>query len=128
MNHAGEDDYVEPLSPEQVEAAINQVRQNISRGVRIVSAAEREARAAAAAFDRAYAHAYLDHPGPAHEKRYAAEVDPGVVRARDARDVAQLAYRHAERVADALQAELRAYQSINKSVTSMYGAETGVGR
>lgn len=119
-------DYVEPLNPVEIEQAIQRIRQRIARGVRVVSDAERAAKQATRDFDLAYAHAFLDHDGPQTEKKHAATVD--TIDQRDARDVAVLAYRHAERLAEGLQDELRAYQSLAKSVTGMYGSETGFGR
>ena len=120
------DEYDEPLNPVTIEAAIQRCKHNIARGVRIVSDAERKARAAEAEYDRAVARAYLNHEGPVHEKRYVAEL--ATEKERDARDIAQLAFKHADRQARALESELRAYQSIGASVRAMYGAETGVGR
>jgi hypothetical protein len=117
------DQYTEPLNPVDIESAIQRCSRNIARGVRVVSDAERKARAAEAEYDRAVARAYLE--GPAHEKRYAAEL--ATAAERDARDIAQLAFKHADRQARALESELRAYQSIGASVRAMYGAETGVG-
>lgn len=77
-----------------------------------------------AAYDRAFAVAYMGHQGPAHEKKYAAEIDTS--QEREARDVADAGYRYADRLSKALQAELMAMQSVNKSVLAQYGA-AGVG-
>lgn len=121
------DGHLAPLSPEQIETAIERCRRRIAAGVRVVSDAEDAARAARRAHDRAYAAAFLAHDGPQTEKRYGAELAPEVIATRDARDVAELAYRHAERLADALASELRALQSINRSVSTVYGATTGFG-
>lgn len=123
-----DDGYREPINPVQLETAVDRVRDHIARGVRHVSDAEARATTAAREFDRAYARAFLAHHGPQTEKRYAAELDPAVVAARDERDVADLAFRHARRQAEALRDELSAYQSITKSVLALYGSETGVGR
>lgn len=117
--------YIEPLSPEQIEAAIDRARRNIARGVRVVSDAEEKARTAARAYDRAYAQAYLDHEGPQQQKRYAAEL--ATEEEREAKDVAELAYRHAQRVAEGLRDELSALQSIARSVAAVYASSTGFG-
>jgi hypothetical protein len=71
-------------------------------------------------YDRAFAHAYLTAEGPAHEKKYRAELETRVE--RDAMEIADLAYRHAERQSRALEAKLRAFQSVGASVRQMYGA------
>lgn len=119
--------YQVPLNPVDVEALIDDIRQRIARGVRFVSDAEEEATNKGAAYDRAYAHAFLAHDGPQTEKKVAAEVDPAVIKARDERDVADLAFRHARRGAESLRDQLSALQSISKSMIAMYGAERGVG-
>lgn len=116
----------EPLNPVEIEQSIRACAERIHRGVVVVGNAEAKAREARHAYDVAYAMAYMDFDGPAHEKRYAAEVATQSERA--AADVAELAYRHAERTAKAVEAELRAWQSVGASVRLMYGVETGVGR
>ena len=45
---------------------------------------------------------------------------------REARDVADQAYKYADRLAKALQSELMAYQSLNKSVLAQFDV-AGVG-
>lgn len=108
------------LNPVDIEQAIRACADRIHTGVKVVTAAERDARQRAREHDRAYAAAYLNAPGPAHERRYHAEL--ATQPERDARDVAELAYRHAERVAKAVEAELRAWQSVGASIRTMYGA------
>lgn len=76
------------------------------------------------AFDRAFAQAYMAHEGPQSEKRYAAEV--ATTDEREARDVADAAHRYADRLSKALQSELLAYQSLNKSILAQYQV-AGVG-
>jgi hypothetical protein len=79
------------------------------------------------AYDQAFAHAYLDADGAAHERKYVAEV--ATAGEREARDRTDAAYRYADRQAKALELELRAYQSLGASVRSMYAvAGVGVGR
>jgi hypothetical protein len=109
------------LNPVDIEGAIRTCADRIHTGVGIVSNAEAKAREASRMYDRAYAQAYLKAEGPAHEKKYRAELLTG--RERDALDVAELAYRHAERTAKAIEAELRAWQSVGASVRAMYGAQ-----
>ena len=72
------------------------------------------------AFDQAFARAYLDAEGPQAEKKYAAEV--ATSKQREARDVADAAYKYADRLAKSIELELRAYQSLGASVRTMYGA------
>lgn len=111
------------INPVDVERAIRETATEIAKQVRVVSNAEREARRTRVVYDRAFAQAYLAAEGPAHEKKYRAELV--TVQERDAMEIAELAFRHAERQAKALDGKLRAFQSIGASVRQMYA--TGVG-
>ena len=75
-------------------------------------------------YDRAYAQAFMEHEGAQGEKRYAAEL--ATTGEREARDVADAAHRYADRLSKALQSELLAYQSLNKSLLAQYQV-AGVG-
>jgi len=108
----------EVLNPVDAERKIQELSDRIARGVGVVTAAEREARAAKRAFDLAYAHAYKRADGPAHERRYTADIDS--MPHREAADNAEIAFRHAERTAKALEKELMAWQSIGSSIRAMY--------
>lgn len=110
------------LNPVQIEQAIRACADRIHKGVTIVTNAEAEFRRTDRDYDTAYAQAYMAHEGPAHEKRYAADLKTMPV--REVRDVAELAFKHAERTARAVEAELRAWQSVGASVRTMYGAQT----
>jgi hypothetical protein len=114
------------LNPVDIENYIRHCAERIHRGVVIVSNAEAAARKARHTYDVAYALAYKADDGPAHERRYTAEI--ATQAERSAADDAELTYRHAERTAKAVEAELRAWQSVGASVRAMYGVETGVGR
>lgn len=108
----------EPLSPTQIEEAIRNVSNRIAEGVRVTSGRYEEFLTADREYDRLYAHAYLDHEGAAHEKRYAAEL--ATTEARERRDVADAAFRYADKTAKALDAELRGLQSLGASIRNMY--------
>ena len=116
----------EVLNPVAVEQAIRVCAERIHKGVKSVTDREKIAREAARTYDRAFAAAYLAAEGPAHEKKYRAELATTVE--RDALDVAEVAFRYAERTARAVEAELRAWQSVGASVRAMYSAPAGVGR
>lgn len=109
----------EILNPVQVEQNIRSLASSIHRGVTVVSNAEAEARKGRREYDLAFAHAYMAHQGPAHEKKYQATIDTAECLERA--DVAELAFKHADRTARALNEELRAWQSLGASVRSMYG-------
>lgn len=108
------------LNPVDVEHRIEELATRIAKGVAIVTAAEREARARRREADLVYAHAYLNADGPAHERRYAADI--ASMPAREAAETAELAFRHSERTARALERELNAWQSIGSSIRTMYGS------
>lgn len=108
----------EHINPVAVEASIRELVDRIAKGIPIVSNAEAKAREAARLFDLAFARAYLAHNGAAYERKYAATLATETERGEA--DVADLAFRHAERTAKALEAQLRAWQSIGASVREMY--------
>ena len=106
-------------NPVEVEAAIRECANRIGKGVSVCANAYAAFLDADRMYDRAYARAYMEHDGPAHEKKYAAELATGAERAT--RDEKDAAYKYADRQAKALEAELRAYQSIGASIRQMFG-------
>lgn len=112
------------VNPVAVEDAIREVANRIAKGVMVCDERYRAFLEAERAYDVAFARAYLNYPGPAHERKYAAEL--ATVQERTARDVADAAYRYADRQAKALESELRALQSVGASMRAMFGA-AGVG-
>ncbi|MDO5500458.1 MAG: hypothetical protein Q4F67_12350 [Propionibacteriaceae bacterium] len=107
------------LNPVQIETSIREVANRMAEGVKVCSERYAAFLTADRMYDRAYAREYMAHEGPAHEKRYAAELATGGERQQ--RDEADAAYRYADRHARALESELRAWQSIGASVRTMYG-------
>lgn len=112
------------VNPVAVEDAIREVSNRIANGVTVCDTRYRAFLAAERVYDTAFARAYMAHQGPAHERKYAAEL--ATATEREARDVADAAYRYADRQARALQDELRALQSVGASMRAMY-AVAGVG-
>lgn len=106
------------VGPEQVEQAIRAVSNRIAKGVSVCDERYRAFLTTDREYDAAYAAAYMGHDGPAHERKYAAELATGQERA--ARDTADAAYRYADRRARALQDELRALQSVGASMRAMF--------
>jgi hypothetical protein len=106
------------LNPVAVENRIRDIANRIAKSVAVCTDRYGAFLKADLEYDRAYAKAYLDHSGPQTEKRYAAELSTSDL--REARDLADVAYRHADRLAKALESELRAYQSVGASVRAMY--------
>jgi len=113
------------LNPVDLEKTIQEISRRIHNGVSVVTAAEREAREKRRQYDLTFAKAYLNHDGPAHERKYFAESATSTE--RQAAEVAEVAFRHAERNARALENELRATQSIGASIRAMYAGERGFG-
>lgn len=105
-------------NPASVETAIRECANRIAKGVGVCAAAYSAWLDADCDYDQAFARAYMDNEGPAHSKKYAAEIK--TERERRARDVADAAYRYADRTARALVEELRALQSVGASVRAAY--------
>lgn len=114
----------EMANPVTVEAHIRECANRIGEGVKICDERYVKYLTADHAYDVAYAHAYMNHQGPAHEKKFAAELATRQERAT--RDAADAAYRYADRRSRAFQEELRAWQSVGASVRAMWNvAGTG---
>jgi hypothetical protein len=102
------------LNPVAVESAIRECANRIANGVKVCSDRYRDYLKADHDLDIAYARAFMAYDGPQGEKRYATEKE------RQTRDLADAAYRYADRQNRALQAELDAWRSLGASVRSMY--------
>lgn len=107
-------------NPVAVENAIRECANRIGKGVTVCGNTYAKFLEADRAYDVAFARAYLAADGPQHTRKYTAELN--TQDQREARDVADAAYRYADRTARAVEAELRAWQSVGASVRSMYGA------
>lgn len=112
-----------------VENAIYKAAQRIAKGVLAAHKAYRDFLTADHAYDQACARSYLSDElvsSPAHERKYRMILDAKVIACRDARDVADAAYRLVDRNMKALMAELEALRSIGTSVRQAYStAGTG---
>lgn len=115
----------EVLNPVDSERKIQELSDRIAKGVGVVTSAERESRAKKRAFDLAYAYAYKNAEGSIKEREYTADIQ--TMPHREEADNAEIAFRHAERTAKALEKELLAWQSINSNLRVMYGV-AGVGQ
>lgn len=106
------------LNPVDVEQHIEEIRNRIAKGVSVVTAAEREAKRLRREFDLAFAHAYKKAEGSIPDRKYEAQIK--TMGQREAAEIAELAFNHAERTAWSLKDELSAVQSIGASVRAMY--------
>ncbi len=105
-------------NPVSVEREILAITNDIAKGVSAATDAYAMFLKAEREFKLAYARAYMRHTGPAHEKRYQAELDTeSELVARDAADVA---YRFAKSTNESLIAKLDAMRSVSASVRSAY--------
>lgn len=109
----------EPLNPVQIEATIRELITRVSRGIKVMSDRYAEFSEADRLYDQAQARAYLEAVGPVKERE--AKVELGTAEERERRDVAEVAYKHADRQSKALDLELRAMQSLSASVRQAYG-------
>lgn len=108
----------EVWNPVEVEQKIRSISERIANGVSVCDKTYRAHLDAQRSYDAAFARAYMQHEGPAHEKRYAAELATTDERAK--RDEADATWRYADRQAKALTEELRAMQSVGASIRAMY--------
>lgn len=110
---------VETLNPVSIEQRIRDISSRIANSASVCNDRYVAFLDADRAYDQGFARAYMVHEGPAHEKKYAAEL--ATMEERFNRDATDAAYRYADRLAKALESELRAYQSIGASVRAMWG-------
>ena len=106
--------------PAEVERFIEETKNRIAAGVKIITAAEREMKARQRDFDNAWAHAIKNAEGPEYLRKAEATIMTAAY--REKADDAKIAFGHAERTADALNKELFSWQAILKSVTALLGA------
>jgi hypothetical protein len=108
----------EVLNPVAIEQQIGAVVEEIARGVRIVTNAEYKAADLRRAYDMAFALAYGAAEGSIQDRKYAAEL--ATIEQRHQAEHAEIAFRHAQRTARALERKLDALRSQGASVRAMY--------
>lgn len=114
------DEEIPVLNPADAERWIKQVSDRIAKGVRVVTDAEYKMRAAKRAYELAFAYAFKNAEGSADLRRQTAVIES--MPKREESDNAEIAYKYAQRTAEALERELFAAMSINRSIRSMYQA------
>ena len=102
----------------QIEQHILELTNRISKGIRVYSERYADFLEKDREFDRAYAHAYLKAEGSIKDKEKKAALK--TIEEREARDVADIAYKQSDKLLRALDSELRAWQSIGASVRQQY--------
>ena len=108
------------LNPVEVEQAIRDAANVVSEGVAVVSQRLEAYRNAQWRFDQKWAANYLNADGPVEERKQKCVLECATEQAN--LDVAEVAYKFAERKARAAESVLSAYQTLSRSVTAMYGA------
>lgn len=105
-------------NPVSVEKELLAIVNEIAKGVSVASTAYSAFLQAERDYKRAFAKAYMLHQGPAHEKKYAAEL--ATEQELVARDAADVAYRYAKDTNSALTNKLEAMRSVGVSVRKAY--------
>lgn len=105
-------------NPVSVEKGIIDVIDEISKGIGKASEAYDRYLTMHREYDQAFAKSYMRYEGPAHAKKYAAELDTEVERMN--MDAADVVYRLVERTNRALEKKLDALRSIGVSVRQAY--------
>lgn len=106
-------------SPVQIESAIHKVSNEIANSVTVCGAHYETFLTADRVYDYEFARAYLAASGAVNARKYLAEVQ--TTKQREDRDMADAAYRLADRRSRALQDKLRALQSVGASIRAQYG-------
>jgi hypothetical protein len=110
----------EVLNPVAIEQAIRSAADLVAEAVPIVSARLGAYRDAERAFDLAWARVYMSSTGPVEERKQQCVL--ATAEEKQALDIAEVAYKYAERKARAAESTLSAYQTLSKSVMAMYQA------
>lgn len=105
-------------NPVRIETDFRDCANRIAKGVPVCAKRCEDFLAADRVYDIAYAHAYMTANGAAHERKYQAVL--ATQDQREARDVAEAAYKFADRKAKSLEDELRALQSLGASIRQAY--------
>jgi hypothetical protein len=109
-----------PHNPASIEAEITAIAERIENSVPVVSRAEQDAADARRVFDIEYARAYLAAEGSIKAKEYVADL--ATAELRQAYEIAEVAFHHAQRLSRALEKKLDAKRSVGVSVRQAYGA------
>lgn len=106
------------LNPVDIERGIRSAADTVAEAVPIVSQRLAAFREAERLFDLAWARHYLAATGPVEERKQRCIL--ATEEEKKALDIAEVAYKFAERKTRAAESTLSAYQTLSKSVTAMY--------
>ena len=116
-----------PHDPAEVEGFVEQTKDALGEAVVIMDNAEKNMDDKRRVYDKAFAKALLNAPGPQYQRTATATLDDDVDKAKEAYDIAKRAFHYADRESKSLERELFAWQSILNSVRSMMNATGGRG-
>ena len=111
--------------PAEVEKFVEETKDALGDAVMIMDGSEQEMDDRRRDYDKAFARAILNAPGPQYQRTATATLDDEVGKAKEAYDIAKRAFHYAERENRSLEKELFAWQSILNSVRSMWNATGG---
>ncbi|MCY4726732.1 hypothetical protein NYO98_10620 [Nocardioides sp. STR2] len=109
---------IDVLNPVDIETRIRDIAERIANSAGVCNDRYKAFMQADHAYDLAHARAWLNAEGTVKDKEATVEIE--TEDERQARDVAEVAYKYADRLAKALESELRAYQSVGASVRQMF--------
>ena len=125
MTSTGVRTYDTIRDPVEVERYIEETKDRIADAVAVIDQAEQDMKAKRRAFDHEFSRVMTTTDGPEYFRK--AEATMIAMPEREAADLAEVAFHHAEREAHSLEKELFAWQSILNSVRSMWNATGGRG-
>jgi hypothetical protein len=108
------------LNPVEVEQAIRESVATVAQGVDVVTQRLAAYRDAQWRFDQKWAATYMMAEGPVEERKQQCVLSCADEQAK--LDVAEVAYKYAERKTRAAESALSAWQTLSRSVTAMYHA------
>ena len=111
--------------PAEVERFVEETKDALGDAIVIMDGAEQEMDDRRRDYDKAFAKAILDTPGPQYQRTAVATLDDDVDKAKEAWEIAKRAFHYAERENKSLEKELFAWQSILNSVRSTWNATGG---
>lgn len=106
------------LNPVIIEAAIRDAVQTVTEGVEQVTIRLAAYREAERVFDLKWARVYMSATGPVEQRKQTCIIE--TEEEKVALDVAEVAYKYADRRTRAAESTLSAYQTLAKSVIAMY--------
>jgi hypothetical protein len=113
-------DTARALNPVEVEQAILSASNEVAKGVEEYSRVHAAYLEAERLFDLAWARSYMSLKGPVEERKQQSVLN--TEQEKFALNVAEVSFKYVDKRLRAAESRLSAFQTLSKSVTSMYGA------